>query len=179
MKDTDGCMKTVNLWERSLHLLLKPPMFCLFVQGHSCWQDSQYYCRETSCWRTRVLLYPSKGRQEWAQKVFYEGISPQWIGAQAKQTWPCHAACSFFATTMRIHSHGIIQTETLLYYLGLQWQRSQSAWSFLVFLCQHDSVILFYDSLTYSPFFDEKLNQYSPSALSTWQMQSELFTLSK
>lgn len=81
------------LWicKRSLQLPLKPPMCCVFVQGHSCWQDSQRYCRETSRRRTRVLFCPGKGKQKWAQTVFCKGhlISPNELGL--RPTKPGHA----------------------------------------------------------------------------------------
>lgn len=160
---------------------------CTFFLSHPCFA---YLCRVTAVDRTASVTagrhrvggpgccstQAREGRNEHRKLSMRAPDFTRWIGAQANQTWPCHAACSFFATTMQIHIHWIIQTETLLCYLGLQWQRSQPAQSFLVFLCQRDSMILFYDSLTYCPFFDEKLNQYSSSAPSTWQMQSELFT---
>lgn len=159
---------------------------CNFFLSHPC---VPYSCRVTAVDRTASVtagrhhaggpgccsVQAREGKNEHRQfSVRGTRFHPMnWGSGQQNLATPCclqFLCCHHTNPFSSDHSNW-----TLLCYLGLQWQRSQSARSFLVFLCQHDSMILFYDSLTNCPFFDEKLNHYSPSAHSTWQMQSELF----
>lgn len=172
-------MAAWRLWicNRSLQLL-KPPMFCLFCAGSQLLTGQPVILQGDTTPDDQGDVLVGKGRQKWTQKVFLKGhsFSPNELGL--RPTKLCHAMLPAVSLPPPCKSIfiGSFKLKRLLCYLGLQGQSWQSAWSFLVLLCQRDSTILFYNSLTYCPFFEEKLNQYSPSTPSTWQMQSELFT---
>lgn len=159
---------------------------CISFLSHPCFA---YLCRVAAVNRTaRVTVgahrargpggwstQPREGKNE-HRKFSMRGTRfhpMNWGSGQPNLAMPC---CLQFLCHHHTNPYSSDHSNWWSCCLELQWQRSQSAWSFLVFLCQHDSMILFYDSVTYCPFFDEKLNQYSPFAPSTWQMQSELFT---